>query len=625
MKKHIILMVVFLLFLVGCDALTTTTTSPETTTLAPTTTTSTKTLTTENKSAVIEAEFAFLSAFIPAEITEDFILPELMNDQIDATFYQDEKVIDTIFSYEAHLEPVTSLLKIELSYQGLTLFQIYEIEWVENESEYYANLKTETFNEVVSLLDDSIPLVIGHDMPMPNIDIEGVNVTYSVDHSEIYRDYFIFTFPTTEQLFNLTVQITFMNTSFEKTYTIKMKALDDLFQIPQMHIETFDGMDVTDKESYVDANLSLTAFTSNHTPIPLLDEVPMSIRARGNSTLWMPKKSYRIKLETKSTMLFHHSENDWVLLANFSDQTLIRNYLAHELSRDMDMAFSPAAAFVDVYLNGEYQGNYLLTDQVEVTNDRVDIEEHSYDMDTGYLIEMDKRMYDWPEGVLGQDYFFIYGVPYVIKSPKTDSMYFSQDQFNYIESYIATVHLALMNQSDYDHLIEIDTFVDWFIIQELFKNVDSGYSSVYMYKDKGGLLKMGPIWDFDLSTGNPGHLQDDLRVPEGWYTSLDFKNIWFNYLMEYEDFRTRLKARWNELYDTEIQAVLARIYPTANSIAKSRYLNFETWDVIGSWQDWYTAPEILAADTYAKQLAFLYDYLLIRSLWLDEAINALDT
>lgn len=623
MKKHILLLVVLSLFLVSCDFLATTPKTTITTTSQTTTQTTTFLTTTENKQAVLEAEFDYLSAFIPAQITEDFLLPELENHQIDVVYYQDEKIVETVFDYVARLEPVISLLKIELSYQGLTLFRIYEIELIENESEYYAMLKADTFNEVIKVLDESIPQVIGHDMLIPNIDIEGVNVTFTVDHSEIYRGYFIFTFPETETLFNLDCRITFMNTTFEKRYTIKMKALDDLYQIPQIHIQTLEQVDVTDKESYVDANLSLSAFTSDNHPIPLLDNVPMQIRARGNSTLWMPKKSYRIKLENKSTMLFNHSENDWVLLANFADQTLIRTYLAHRLSEDMAMAFSPAAAFVDVYLNGEYQGNYMLTDQIEVTNDRVDIEEHSSEMDTGYLIEMDKRMYDFPEGVLGHDYFFVYGVPYVIKSPKTDSMYYNQAQFNYIESYIATVHTTLMNQQDYNHLIDVDTFVDWFIIMELFKNVDSGYSSVFMYKDKGGLLKMGPIWDFDLSTGNPGHLQADLRQPEGWYTSLDFKNIWFYYLMQYDDFKMRLKTRWNELYGVEIQALMDRIYPTANAMAKSRYLNFETWDIIGSWSDWYTAPEILERDTYSEQLAFLYDYLDIRRRWMNEAVNNL--
>jgi len=88
-----------------------------------------------------------------------------------------------------------------------------------------------------------------------------------------------------------------------------------------------------------------------------------------------------------------------------------------------------------------------------------------------------------------------------------------------------------MNHQEYDTLIDEASFIDWFIVEELFKNVDVGYSSVYYYKDKGGLLKMGPVWDFDLSTSNPGHLQDDLRGPEGWYTSLQYKNIWFYYFI----------------------------------------------------------------------------------------------
>jgi hypothetical protein len=287
------------------------------------------------------------------------------------------------------------------------------------------------------------------------------------------------------------------------------------------------------------------------------------------------------------------------------------------------MEFTPSSAFVDVYINDEYLGNYTLTDQIEVTNDRVDIEEKSTDLDTGYLIEFDKRMLDpaLVEGIQGWDFFNLYGVPYVIKSPKTDEEYFSQEQYYFIEDYFHSTINVLMNGYDYSEYIDEDSFIDWFIINELFQNVDSGYSSVYFYKDKGGLLKMGPIWDFDLSSGNPGHLSDDLRKPEGWYTSLPYKNIWFTYLMNYDSFKENLKDRWNELYAFQVQDLLDSIYPVAASITRSRYMNFQKWDIIGSWEDWYTATEVLAADTYQKQLEFLYYFLSTRSEWLNEAIN----
>ncbi|HPJ24444.1 MAG TPA: hypothetical protein PK113_05980, partial [Bacillota bacterium] len=89
----------------------------------------------------------------------------------------------------------------------------------------------------------------------------------------------------------------------------------------------------------------------------------------------------------------------------------------------------------------------------------------------------------------------------------------------------------------------------------------------------------------------------------------------------YSGFREHLKTRWNELYDNQIQGLIDSVYPTAGSIAKSRYMNFERWDIIGTWYDWYTAPEIFNCKTYEDQVGFMYDFLVTRILWLNEQIN----
>jgi hypothetical protein len=477
---------------------------------------------------------------------------------------------------------------------------------------------------VEDLLNNSFPSEIEYDLELVKPKIDGVSITYDIDQNvEVYNNFVVFEFLTVDKYFNIEATINFEGESKTLDFPIKMKRLDTLSKIPEIRITTDLNQEVLSKEEYVNGNFSLVGFDESLNELPLITNQQVSIRCRGNSTYYMPKLSYRLKFEEKTSLLFDYYEDDWVLLANFTDQTLIRNSLANSLSSAMNMEFTPSHAFVDLYLNNEYLGNYMLTDQIQVTNDRVDIEEHSLALNTGYLIEMDKRMLDpmLVEGVEGHDWFMLYGVPYVIKSPKTDWEYYSVDQLYFIEDYLLSVHLALQNNLDYSHLIDESTFIDWFIINEVFQNVDSGYSSVYMYKDRDGLLKMGPIWDFDLSTGNPGHLGDDLRQPEGWYTCLEFKNIWYYYLFQYEDFRSNLKTRWNEIYDDKIQALLDDIYPTANSISKSRYTNFQKWDVIGKWSDWYTAPEIYAADTYQKQLEFLYNFLETRMIWMNEEIN----
>jgi len=220
-----------------------------------------------------------------------------------------------------------------------------------------------------------------------------------------------------------------------------------------------------------------------------------------------------------------------------------------------------------------------------------------------------------------ENFFLIDGIPFVIKSPDIKDDHYSHDHYLYIEDYMRQVFDTLIDMEDYHHLIDQDSFIDWFIVNELFKNVDSGYSSVFYYKDIDGLLKMGPVWDFDLSSGNYGHLQEDLRGPEGWYTSRQDKNILFFYLLQYDGFRQALKERWNDVYEDVILKTIDSVYLLADSMVKSRYDNFNLWDIIGLYQDWFIAPEILERDTYFDQVEFLRDFLMARAEWLNDAIN----
>ena len=633
-KLYILLLLLTSSYLISCGAYTlttedstntvaeTTTTTQETTTTLETTTETTSSLTTTELH--LDSELNYISSLIPRELTEDFVLPVHENSDITLKYYQDDLYLnDNVFRYTASLDGIDSVLLIEISYNDVTISKTITITLIENVTQYNLDLITEVFLDINNRLEDDLPKVIDSDFKMPVYDIPGLSVQYQVDISNIYNGYYVYPFPDSVQYMTLNTTIVYQGIIQYADYTLKIEEVSLLDRIPEIHIDTNQSEEVLSKDEYVSGEFSLVTYNNNLEPITLYTDQTFRIRCRGNSTFTMPKLSYRLKFSEKTNLLFTYEENDWVLLANFSDQTLIRTYLANSLSESMDMEFTPSSAFVNVYLNNEYLGNYMLTDQIEVTNDRVDIEEKSSNLDTGYLIEFDKRMLDpyLTEGTEGWDYFKLYGIPYVIKSPKTDKSYYSQQQFNYIQDYFSTTFTVIRNGFDYSTYIDESTFIDWFIVNELFQNVDSGYSSVYFYKDAGGLLKMGPVWDFDLSTGNPGHLGDDLRKPEGWYTTQPYKNPWFTYLMNYDSFQQALKERWNELYDIQIQELIDRIYPVAASITQSRYYNFQKWDIIGSWEDWYTADEVLEADTYQKQLEFLYYFLSTRAEWLNEEIN----
>jgi len=478
-------------------------------------------------------------------------------------------------------------------------------------------------NDAHENIIDQIPDEIAGDLLLPDLSYSYVDIAYETDDIEIFNHVLVYPFPETDQDIDLTITLTYQNTTISNTISRTVLSYDHLPKVPEIHIHTTNNAEITSKDEYLTGTLELREFNEDLEESILLEDEGIQIRLRGNSTFHMPKKSYKIKFDKKTALLSDYKEKDWVLLANYTDQTLIRNYLAFEMSRRMDMAFTPGATFVDVYVNDEYQGNYLLTDQVEATNDRVDIEENSSALDTGYLLELDNRLYTKDPDEIDENYFIIFGYYFIIKTPDWDDPEYSIDQFYFIEDYINTLYHTLEDGEDYTHLIDEQSFVDWFIVNEVFNNVDGGYSSVYLYKDKGEKLHMGPVWDFDLSTGNPGHLDETLRGPEGWYISLFEKNKFYYFLMNHESFREALKERWQEIYEDIILPVLDDIYQISYEITRSRYDNFERWDIIGTNQAWYTAPEILEQDTYQGQIWFLYDYMSTRLTWLNEEINNL--
>ena len=633
MHKILKILSVFILFtsLIGCESFFTLSTSSsltDTTNTSDTTETSTttsaiETTLTDYRHLAIEDEYASLSQNIPVALTEDSILPSPTNSLITVEYYVNEvQLIDNTLEYEKLAFDLEIKLMILLQYETVEIEKEFIIVQLHDQSLYNQAQIDLVFESALMTLQESFPKTIVSDFTLPTIEMENIQIQYSVPNGyRIFNNRFLFTFPQGQTSVDITARVTYQQQTKDYPISVTMLAFSELPKIPEIHITTTNNVPVTSKEQYVTARLTLKIFDDNLVESIPLSNASLQIRLRGNSTAYMPKLPYKLKFTTKTALLSDYAQKDWVLLANFTDQTLVRNYLSYNLARDIGMEYTPSAQFVDVYLNGVFQGNYMLTDQIEVSPNRINIEEGSSALDTGYLVEFDKRLYDFDPSQITENYFILYGIPFVIKSPSIDDTHYTPNHLYFIEDYLKTVLDTLKIKGNYSNLIDEASFIDWFIVEELFKNVDSGYSSVYMYKDKGGPLKMGPVWDFDLSTGNQGHADPYSRGPEGWYTSLEYKNIFFYYLMKYPSFKTNLKTRWNELYDTEIRTLLDKIYPITDAIAKSRYQNFMIWDVIGKNNEWYTAPEILAINTYEGQVYFLYQYLKTRMEWLNKEIN----
>lgn len=370
-------------------------------------------------------------------------------------------------------------------------------------------------------------------------------------------------------------------------------------EFAKISIATDGGAPIDSKDVYVNGTLNVDqAFSA-----------PMKIRGRGNSTWNMPKKPFKIKLNTSSSVLGMPADKEWVLLANYSDKTLMRNELAFEMGRRLKMAYVPRTRTVEVNLNGTELGTYILTEQIKVSSSRVNVT--ASDLTGGYLIELDRR--------LDGTYFTTSrSNPYVVKEPSS----LSTDQMSYISSYVQQAEDALYGAdfadplTGYAKFIDVDSFIDFYLVNEIAKNVDAAnFSSIYFYKDVGGKLVMGPLWDFDLGFGNCDYA--DAQFPTGWW--LRTGSPWFTRLFQDPAFEARVKVRWNQLRNksADLNSLLKLIDRQAYALELVQAKNFTLWDILNI----YVWPNRVVTGSYAGEVAAMKDWLTTRMNWLESQFN----
>ena len=262
------------------------------------------------------------------------------------------------------------------------------------------------------------------------------------------------------------------------------------------------------------------------------------MKGRGNSTWKASKKPYAIKLDKKAGMLGMPAHKRWVLLANYYDKTDLRTEAAMNLGRRTGLDYTPRTTFVEFVLNGEFQGLYQFTEQMKIDENRVNVG------DDGFLLEVDNHP-DEDEIRFTDDYV---PQPIIIKDPDVEA---GSEDYEFIKSYIASVSSALNtlnedgNNTQYLDLIDLRSFVDWYLVNEITRNNDACFfSSCYMNLKRGDKLKMGPLWDFDLAIGNSP--DNDSENPIGFW--LKRKIPWYVSLFKSPTFIKEVKLRFNQLY-----------------------------------------------------------------------------
>jgi hypothetical protein len=336
--------------------------------------------------------------------------------------------------------------------------------------------------------------------------------------------------------------------------------------LPVVVIRTENEKKIVDKENWISGKMTVDG-------IGLFPdyEGEITIRGHGNATWTMyPKKPYAIKLETKESILGMPGHKRWVLLANYLDWTLLRHHIAFEISRRTDLAWTPRGQYVEVMLNDLHLGNYYLCEQIKIDENRVNIAEMTpFDLDEeaitgGYLMEFDTS-YDEVNKFISPVKKF----PVMFKDPDEDVL--QPAQFEYMQNYIGRIeHLLYEDETfprnrEYVSMIDESSFIDFWLVMELTGITEPSLPrSCYFYKDRNGLLKAGPVWDFDYSA----------FVARDGFTCI--RSLWYDALFKDPVFVDKARERW-ALLKPRFEEVVPLIEECGYQLQESENIDAQMW------------------------------------------------
>ena len=423
---------------------------------------------------------------------------------------------------------------------------------------------------------------------------------------------------------------------------------------------------IENKETYVDMTLS----TSNCDEKYVLNNIQGGIRLRGNGTLTYDKKAYRLKLSSKANLLGLNKGNkmkSWVLIADYNDQSMMRNATAYYLGDSLfnySNNYSTDYKHVNVYLNGSYNGIYLLAEQQQVNSCRIKVKEPDTNYigtDIGYLLELDyyaneeDHYFTIGTGNSGSSWGYpgwgggetINGVVIPNKDYTIKNDIYSNEQVSFIKKYLTNVFTVFKNifkgeklqvldennnlidspyQTQYETLnsmVDLESLFKMYILQEYMKDIDVGYSSFYMFVDfsktsKYPRLTFGAPWDFDWSSGN---VNTSVASSSGEYNSTDFnnKNVWLFLLSKTDFFKDMMKKYYAVFTNSGIlQGAINQANYEAVAFKDEFANNFKKWKILGTIIPKYTPDVAKNNKVHKDAVDYLVNWLLDRKDSLDK-------
>ena len=447
-------------------------------------------------------------------------------------------------------------------------------------------------NDLIAEIQDStitirIPHIVDNKILKPTVSYIGDTIYF-----EGYRDEYIdFSTPTKCIVSN--------NDGNKKTYTVIVTAFTEL---PIVYIETENKANIVSKDDYLNATISIQNDIYTRSSTLDLEKTPVRIKGRGNSTWNLPKKPYKLKFDSKISLLGEPKDKEWVLLANYTDKSNLRNATAFFMGDTMTaLDWTPCSHFVELILNGVYKGTYQLSEQVKFSNDRVNV------TDNGYLLEVDQLERLEPDDV----YFKTNKILLNIKDPDVEN---ESEAYNWIKDYVNNVENTLYSESfleeksGYAQYIDMQSFVDWYLVQEIAKNNDGiFFSSCYMHIAPNGKLIMGPLWDFDIAFGNVNY--NNNMDPTGFWIR---NAAWIERMAEDPTFNSLVRKRFDEIYQNK-----NLIYNYINENAT--YLKYSVIENNSVWNTLYhnTGSNDKIWGSYENEIQCLKDFISKRLEWLN--------
>ncbi len=338
-----------------------------------------------------------------------------------------------------------------------------------------------------------------------------------------------------------------------------------------------------------------------------------TINVRGNSTSSANKKPYNIKFESKTDLLGMGKNKKWSLLANCYDKTLIRNAVVMDFAKELGVPYTPDYRFVDVYVNDELQGSYLLIDSIEVGETRVDI-----DVDNNeYLLELDYNPQD-------EDCYYFYSgikdIKFAINEPEIDDL--SDEQKSYVTDLVYDAESAL-DSGDFEMVqqyFDIESMAKFYLTLEYFRNIDVATSST-RFHIKGGQIYGGPVWDFDLSSGNYNVDYYGKGTTEQKFHATNMK--WFKSLVGYPEFQALVNEYFLEMQDTIVNLYTDNYYGKnkIDSMIETYGASFTRNNVDAGWDPSVVHHYSMQLErhpdaTYEENVEFYRNWLYERNVWL---------